>query len=137
MGVFRKSISVKTRGINDFVNITSEIEKVAKESKIKTGMVFVNTLHNTGSLLMQEDDSSIHSDLVNMFERITPLKGKYEHDYENNENATAHLKTSLLTSDLTIPIENEKLILGTWQQIFFIEFFEPRQRQVIVTVIGD
>lgn len=137
MRIFRKSILIKTKRMNDFINITSEIEKVVNDSKIKNGIVFVNSLHNTAALIMQEDDSTIHRDLVNMFEKITPLKEKYEHDYEGNENATAHLKTNLLTSNLTIPLADNKLVLGTWQQIFFIEFFRPRQREVIITVIGE
>ena len=137
MGVFRKSVKIKTKGLNDFVNITKDIEKIVNESKIKNGMVFLNSLHNTAALIMQEDDSTIHRDLVNTLENIVPLKGKYEHNYEGPENATAHLKTNLLSSNLTIPLENGKLVLGTWQQIFFVELFEPREREVVVTIMGE
>ena len=72
-----------------------------------------------------------------MLERIAPLKGKYEHNYEGNENATAHIKTALFNSNLIVPLDNGRIVLGTWQQIFFIEFFEPRQREIIVTVVGE
>lgn len=137
MVLFRKSISIKTRGLNDFVKITGEVEKIVKESKIKNGMVFLNSLHNTAALIIQEDDPTIHRDLTATLERIAPLKGKYEHDYETNVNATAHLKTNLLTSSLTIPLTDGKLVLGTWQQLFFVELFEPRHREVIVTIIGE
>lgn len=137
MGVFRKSIKINTKGLNNFVNITENVIDVIKESKIKNGMVFLNSLHNTAALIMQESDSTIHRDLVNTLENIVPLKGKYEHNYEGNENATAHLKTNLLSSNLTIPLENGKLVLGTWQQIFFVELFEPREREVVITIIGE
>ena len=137
MGIFRKSIKINTNGLNNFVNITENVIDVIKQSKIKNGMVFINSLHNTAALIMQEDDSTIHRDLVNTLENIVPLKGEYEHNYEGNENAAAHLKTNLLASNLTIPLENGKLVLGTWQQIFFIEFFEPREREIVVTIVGE
>ena len=137
MSIFRKSVLIPTKELNEFINITEKIQAVANESKLKDGVVFLNSLHNTGALILQEDDPTIHQDLINTLERIVPLKGRYEHDYEGNENATAHLKTNLLGSFLTIPLENGKLKLGTWQNVFFVEFFEPREREVIVTVIGD
>lgn len=137
MSIFRKSVKIKTKGLNDFVNITENVKDVVGKSKIKDGMVFLNSLHNTGALILQEDDTTIHRDLINTLERIVPLKGKYEHDMEGNENATAHLKTNLLSSNLTIPLEDGKLVLGTWQNIFFIELFEQREREVVVTVIGE
>jgi secondary thiamine-phosphate synthase enzyme len=137
MMFFKKPILVRTKGMNDFVKITDKVENVVKESKIKNGMVFLNSLHNTAALIIQEDDSTIHRDLVNMLEGIAPVKGKYEHDYEGSKNAVAHLKTNLLDSTLTVPLENGKLVLGTWQQIFFVELFEPRERKIIVTVMGE
>jgi secondary thiamine-phosphate synthase enzyme len=137
MKIFKKSISIQTKKSYDFINLIEKIQTVVDESKIKNGMVFLNSLHNTAALIMQEDDPHIHRDLVNTLEKIVPLKGKYEHDMEGNKNATAHLKTNLLSSNLTIPLENGKLVLGMWQNIFFIELFEPRERGVVVTIIGE
>lgn len=137
MKTFRKPVLIQTKKLNEFINITENIQAVVNESRLKDGMVFLNSLHNTGALILQEDDPTIHKDLISALERVVPLKGEYEHSYEGNENATAHLKTNLLGSFLTIPLENGKLVLGTWQNIFFVEFFEPRNREVVVTVIGD
>lgn len=137
MKVFQKTIFIQTKGLNDFVEITNEIQAVAKESKIENGMVFVNSMHNTAALIIQENDPTIHKDLLNTLEKILPMKGKYEHSYEGNVNATAHIKSNLLGSFVTIPLENGMLALGTWQRIFFIEFFEPRRREVLVTIIGE
>jgi secondary thiamine-phosphate synthase enzyme len=137
MKVYQKTISIKTKGPNDFIEITDEVQKVANESKIKNGMVFANALHNTAALIIQEADSTIHRDLVRTLEKIVPLSGKYEHDYEGNINATAHLKSNLLGTFVTVPLEDGKLVLGTWQRLFFVELFEPRNRKVLVTVIGE
>jgi secondary thiamine-phosphate synthase enzyme len=137
MTVFHKTISIRTKKIYDFVEITAEIEKAAKESKIKNGKVFANALHNTGALILQENDSTIHKDLIKILEKLVPMKEKYEHNHEGNENATAHIKSNLLGTHITIPLKDSKLQLGTWQSVFFVEFFEPRNRQVMVTIIGE
>ncbi len=135
--VFQKEIKVKTKGLYDFVKITEELEKCVNESKVKNGMLFANLLHNTAALLIQEDDSSIFEDLKEMFERFLPMKGKYHHSYEGNVNATAHQKNNLLKSFFTVPIKNGKLVKGTWQEFWVIELFEPRERKVFVTIIGE
>jgi len=137
MKLFQRIVSIQTKKLNDFVEITSEIQAVVEESKIKNGMVFANSMHNTAALIIQENDPTIHADLINILEKIVPLKGKYEHSYEGSVNATAHIKSNLLGSFITVPIENGMLALGTWQRIFFVEFFEPRKRKVLVTVIGE
>ncbi len=137
MKIFQKILNFKTRGLNDFVRITEKVEEVVKESKISNGIVFLNSLHNTAALLIQENDPTIHEDLINAFERVAPMSGKYKHDYEGNENATAHIKTNLLESNITLPIKDGKLLLGTWQDIFLVEFFESRERKVVLTIIGD
>jgi len=137
MKVFQKIISVQTKQLNEFIKITDDVKKIVSESKIKNGMAFVNSLHNTAAVIIQENDSTIHRDLINTLGKIVPLKGKYEHDFEGNENATAHIKSNLLGTSVTVPLENNKLLLGTWQDVFFIELFETREREIIVTVIGE
>lgn len=137
MKVFQKSLPLRTKKLYDFVNITSGVQKAANKSKTKNGIVFVNSLHNTAAVIIQEADSTIHKDLINALEKLVPMDAKYAHDYEGNINATAHLKANLLGSSISVPLENGKLVLGTWQQLFFVELFEPRQRKVFATVIGE
>ncbi|OYT42604.1 MAG: hypothetical protein B6U78_00700 [Candidatus Aenigmarchaeota archaeon ex4484_224] len=137
MKIFQKEIKIKTKGIYDFVKITEKLEEVVKESKIKNGILFANSLHNTAALLIQEDDPTIFEDLKEMFERILPMNSKYHHSYEGNENATAHQKNNLLKSFFTVPIKDGKLVKGTWQDFWVIELFEPRERKVFVTIIGE
>jgi len=137
MGVFQKTIEVKTKRVYDFVEVTAEIEDAVKESKIKNGMVFGNALHNTAALIIQENDPTIHRDLAKTLERFFPQDAKYEHDYEGNVNATAHLKSNFLGTFIILPLTNGKLNLGTWQAVFFVELFEPRKRKAVVTIIGE
>jgi len=130
-------MSVKTKGLNDFVSLTENVQKVVNESKITNGMGFLNALHNTVALIIQENDSTIHKDLINILDKAVPLKGKYFHDYEGNENATAHIKSNLLGTYITIPLKDGKLVLGTWQDIFLVELFEAREREIMITIIGE
>ncbi|RLI59120.1 MAG: hypothetical protein DRO67_10105 [Candidatus Asgardarchaeum californiense] len=137
MSVYQKTLRIKTKGMYDFVKITEQLEQCVKESKIKTGVLFANSLHTTTCLLVQEADNSIFEDLKQMFERITPINGEYHHDYEGNINATAHLKSMLLNSFFTIPISNGKLVKGTWQDFWLVELFTARERKVVITIIGE
>lgn len=137
MKVFQKTLNVRTKGIYDFVKLTEMLEEVVKESKIKTGILFANALHNTACLLIQENDESIFEDMKKVLERIVPMKEKYAHDYEGNENATAHQKSAILKTFFTIPINGNKLVKGTWQDFWFVELFEPRERRIVVTIIGE
>lgn len=137
MEVFQKTVSVATKELNDFVEITDGIQTAVYDSKIKNGMVFVNALHNTAALIIQENDPSIHKDLINILERLVPTRAEYHHSYEGNINATAHIKSNLLGTFVFIPVKDRKLVLGTWQHLFFVELFEPRRREVLVTVIGE
>ena len=137
MAVFQKSFTVRTKKSYDFVEVTEEIGDIAKESKIKNGIVFANALHNTAALVIQEKDETIHHDLTKTLDRLFPQDAKYEHDYEGNANATAHLKSNFLGTFVTLPLTEGKLNLGTWQSVFFVELFEPRKRTVVVTVVGE
>jgi len=137
MAVFQEKIQIKTKKLYDFVKITGDIENIAARSKIKNGMVFANALHNTAALIIQEDDRAIHNDLAKSLERLFPSDEKYEHDYEGNVNATAHLKSNFLGTSVAVPLKDNQLVLGTWQDVFFVELFEQRKREVLVTIIDD
>ena len=137
MKIFYKEVEVKTERRNQFIRITEKIEKVVEESGIRKGVVLLSSPHNTATILIQEDDKSVHRDIIKILEKNVPLNEEYEHSYEGNENATAHIKCNLLGGSLIVPVQNGKMMLGTWQDIFFLELFEPRRRRVLVTVIGE
>jgi len=118
MKVYQESIRVQTKKLNDFVKITEDIQKVVDKSEINKGIVFANSLYNTAALIIQEDDPTIFKDTLNLFNRILPLKGKYEHAEEGSANVAAHQKQNLLGNSVSIPITDGKLVLGTWQDIF-------------------
>jgi secondary thiamine-phosphate synthase enzyme len=137
MSIYQKEIKIETKGPYDFIDITDKVNEILKESEIKNGIVSLFSLHNTACIIIQENDETIFKDIEEFFDRILPLNTKYYHNYEGNINATAHIKTNLLSQSLCIPIKDGKLLLGTWQRIIFLELFEARERKVFITIIGE
>jgi secondary thiamine-phosphate synthase enzyme len=137
MKIHQKEIKIETKGSYDFIDITDKVNEIVKESGIKNGILSLFSLHNTACIIIQENDETIFKDIEEFFDRILPLNTKYHHNYEGNINATAHIKTNLLSQSLCIPIKDGKLLLGTWQRIIFLELFEARERKVFITIIGE
>jgi secondary thiamine-phosphate synthase enzyme len=138
MKFFRDIIELNTKKSFQYINITDKVQDIVNKSKVKDGMVFVNAVHNTATVILQEADSSIHEDTKEIIEELIPLNRDYRHAYEGNINATSHIKNQLLgNSNLTIPVKDGQLVLGTWQQVFFLELLEARRREIIVTIIGE
>ena len=138
MKFYRDTIELKTEKYFQYINITKKVQEIVNKSKVKDGIVFVNAAHNTATVILQEDDSTIHEDTKEIIEELIPLNRGYRHDYEGNVNATSHIKNQIMgNSNLTIPVKDGNLALGTWQQVFFLELLESRSRKVIVTIIGE
>jgi len=138
MKFYRDYIELSTKGYFQYINITGKIQEIVNKSKIKDGIVFVNAAHNTATVIMQEDDSTIHEDTKEIITELIPMDRDYRHSYEGNVNATSHIKNQMIgNSNLTVPVEDGKLVLGTWQQIFFLELLEPRRRKITITIMGE
>lgn len=129
--------SVSTEGNYDLINITAKVEKAVRDSKVKTGVVNVFAKHSTVGLTLVEWEDGTKKDLVAVLEKIAPQKGDYHHEKWNDGNGAAHVKSALFPPTLTIPIENGKMQLGTWQNIVLVDFdVRPRERELSVQVLG-
>ncbi len=130
-----KNINVKTGSRTEFVNITLDVQKIVKESGIKNGACYVYVPHTTAGVTINEGaDPSVVQDIQNMLNKLIPHNAGYRHMEGNSD---AHIKTSLVGSSGTVIIEGGKLLMGTWQAIFFCEFDGPRNRNVMVKVMGE
>ncbi|PIV63731.1 MAG: hypothetical protein CO162_05750 [bacterium (Candidatus Ratteibacteria) CG_4_9_14_3_um_filter_41_21] len=128
-----EKILLKTTEHTEFLEVTSEIEGVIKRLKLKDGICFLYVPHTTASIFINENaDPSVRKDIKNHLERLVPERGNYQH---LEGNSPAHIKSTLLGSSLYLPVEEGKLILGTWQGIFFAEFDGPRRREIWVKAI--
>ncbi len=130
-----KNIGVKTRTRTELVNITSDIQKAVSDSGVKNGVCYVYVPHTTAALTINEGaDPSVVTDILSTMNGKFPQRSDYLHMEGNSD---AHIKTSLFGSSETIIIDGGKLLLGTWQAIFFCEFDGARSRKVIVKIMGE
>ena len=130
-----KTLDIITKQRSEFIDITSKIEKLVRDSKIGQGICLVFCPHTTAGLTINENaDPSVRKDIINHLEEIVPKGKNYSH---LEGNADSHIKSSLMGSSLNIIVEDNKLVLGTWQGIYFCEFDGPRHRKVYIKVIKE
>ncbi|GBF36791.1 MAG TPA: YjbQ family protein [Methanothermococcus okinawensis] len=130
-----KEYVIKTSKREEFIDITEHVIQSVKESKVRNGIVVVYTPHTTAALTINENaDPSVKEDILGFLRRMIPKDGPYTHLEGNSD---AHIKSSLLGVSLNLIVSNGKLLLGTWQGIFFCEFDGPRTRKFYVKVVGE
>jgi secondary thiamine-phosphate synthase enzyme len=130
------NIKIATNNRVELINITQRVNEALRGAGIKNGLLVVFTRHTTSALTINEDEQRLKRDLLELLERIVPSDADYRHN-EIDNNADAHLRSSLMQPFLIIPVINGSLQLGTWQSLFFVELDGPRNREVIVTIIGE
>jgi len=115
------------------IDITSDIQEIVNEEKIKNGLVVVYIPHTTAGVTINEGaDPSVQRDIIETLNKLIPESGDYHHSEGNSD---AHIKASILGSSVTVLLENGRLVLGTWQHIFFYEGDGPRNRKVYVDFV--
>lgn len=131
------SVSTRGRGLQE---ITDQVAALVAESGVSTGLVSLLIRHTSASLLIQENaDPEVRTDLDRIFARLVPDGDPiFEHTYEGEDDMPAHVRTALTTVNLSIPITNGRMSLGTWQGIYVWEHRHcPHRRTVAVHVMGD
>jgi len=122
-------------------NITQEIAEIVAQSPIRDGLAQISSLHTTAGLVLNEVQKGLLDDVTTMFEQVIPRGVYYKHNDPrhsdcNRKNADAHLRAIVVGHSLSIPVENGRLKLGTWQQLLFSEFDGPNNRRLHVQVMG-
>ena len=134
--MFREVIDLKTDERIEILDITPEIQFIVAKSSCKTGIVNVYSRHSTSGIVVNENEIGLLEDFQCILERLVPENENYQHNMIDN-NADSHLRSFFIGNSEVIPVNNEKLDLGTWQSLFFVELDGPRNREVTVTVFGD
>jgi secondary thiamine-phosphate synthase enzyme len=132
-------ISVETRG-KALYEITREVRSFVAGEGMETGLLTLFCRHTSASLLIQENaDPDVRADLLSCFERIAPEEpGRYVHDSEGPDDMPAHLRAALTQTQISIPVADGKVVLGTWQGIFLFEHRRaPHRREVVAHLIGE
>jgi len=126
------SINVKTGSRNEMVDITSHVQKEISNAGLEDGICVVYVPHTTAGVTINEGaDPAVCRDIIQKLNELVPPNAGYRH---MEGNADSHIKASLMGSSVTILVEKGRLVLGTWQKIFFCEFDGPRTRRVHVKI---
>jgi secondary thiamine-phosphate synthase enzyme len=131
-------LDVETRG-RGFVNVTDRVARVVKESGVTTGLCAVFCQHTSASLVIQENaDPAVLRDLERWLSELAPETRAWEHDDEGPDDMPAHAKSAVTRATETLPVNGNRLALGTWQALYLWEHrARPHTRRLVVTVQGD
>jgi len=128
-------IQVQSKDRAEFIDITSQVQSCIQKSGVQSGACVLSVPHTTAGLAVNENwDPSVKADVLAVLDRLVPWDGSYRHV---EGNAAAHIKSCLVGTSETLPVERGQLVLGTWQGVFFAEFDGPRRRRVSMRVIPD
>ncbi len=129
-----ETFSVQTQQHADLVDVTDRVQAIVRDAGVSSGAALVYVPHTTAGVTVNENaDPAVVHDVLADLDRLVPWKERY---YQHGEgNSAGHTKSSLVGCDQWIPIENGRLVLGTWQGIYFCEFDGPRTRKVHVQVL--
>jgi secondary thiamine-phosphate synthase enzyme len=139
MRQFQHSLDIPTPG-RGLVEITDKVSRWVSTQGVATGLLTLFCRHTSASLLIQENaDPNVRTDLQRFFETLAPeAPGRYAHDDEGPDDMPAHLRTALTQVQLSIPLVNGALALGTWQGIYVFEHRRaPHRREIVLHLFGD
>ncbi len=126
-------LSVKSKTRTELIDITSQIQKAVRSSSVSEGICMLYVPHTTAAITINESaDPSVRKDILKVLNNIVPWEAGYRH---LEGNSPAHIKSTLVGASEWVAVENNRLVLGTWQGLFFCEFDGPRTRKVHVRVI--
>lgn len=132
---YTETLSVASHERNQFIDVTPEVNLVVARSGIREGMCYLYVPHTTAGITINENaDPSVPQDILERLSILAPREGRYRH---TEGNADAHIKATLVGVSQTVPVSGGKLLLGTWQGVFFCEFDGPRRRKLVVRVMGE
>jgi len=138
-----KKISIQTTRNVQLINITNDIRKIVKESKIQRGFTIVFTLHTTSGLMINENEPGLEKDFEEMLKELFSETdhNRFHHHYHEKDgrmavNAWAHFRSAVIGSNLIIPVDNNDLVLGGRQNIYFVEMDGPMYRTFVIQVVG-
>lgn len=137
--VYQSRIPLSTSGYRHMQDITQQVVEIIARSGVRTGVVHLFNIGSTAALGTIEFEPGLQGDFPELLDRLIPPSTEYGHEQTwHDGNGHSHLQASLLGPSLSVPVAQNRPVLGTWQQVFHLECdIKPREREIVVTVIGD
>lgn len=140
-----RTFKVATEKGPQFIDITDRVKNVVVEASIKNGFIIVFSKHTTAAIRINENEPALIHDMEEMLERLAPCTGEYRHNRyahafsDNGErpNGHSHCQQLFLGASEAIPVVDGQMLCGQWQRIFLVELDHPRQREVVVQLVGN
>ena len=131
-------LEIETGKGNTIVNITDSVVALVSESGVVSGLCNLFVPHSTAAITINGAiDDEVPLDLISELNRLVPMRVDFVHQFDSPRDAAGHIKTSLVGPSMTIPVAESRLSLSSSQSILFCEFDGPRNRRVIVTMLGE
>ena len=121
----------------EYINITSEVDRIMRKSGIQEGMILVSAMHITAGVYVNDAENGLIQDIDKWLEELAPFRDDYKHHRTGETNGDSHLKNLLIGHEVIVPVTNGKLDLGTWQQIYYAEFDGQRRKRLLIKVMGE
>jgi secondary thiamine-phosphate synthase enzyme len=139
MKTYRHELIFNLPARRGFVNITGKVQECVEESRVREGLVLVNSMHISSSIFINDHESGLLEDWERWLEKLAPEKphSQYRHNDTGEDNADAHLKRTIMGREVVVAITEGKLDFGPWEQIFYGEFDGMRRKRVLVKIIGE
>jgi len=139
MAVYNSKIKIESKGENDIIDVTDDVQKVVSSSKLKEGLCNIFVVGSTATISTIEYEDGLKYDFSKALDKIAPKNQEYKHHLKwGDDNGRSHVKATFMGASLTLPFQNGKIIHGTWQQIVFIELdTRARNRELIVQLVGE
>jgi secondary thiamine-phosphate synthase enzyme len=130
-------LTFNTKKHREYIHITPQLEKIVHASGVSNGMALVSAMHITAGVYVNDDEQGLIQDIDKWLEQLAPFNQAYLHHETGEDNGDSHLKALLIHHQVIVPVTNGKLLLGTWQRVFYAEFDGRRSKRVVVAVMGD
>jgi secondary thiamine-phosphate synthase enzyme len=128
---------INTKKHREYVHITPQVEAAVRKSGVKEGFAFVSAMHITAGVYVNDNESGLIEDIDQWLEKLAPFRKDYKHHETGEDNGDSHLKALLIHHEVTLPITDGRLDLGTWQRVFYAEFDGRRNKRVIIKIMGE
>jgi len=130
MAVFKRTLTINSASKHQLIDITRDVAKFVEDSNITDGILMVSVPHATAAVIANENERGLLTDILTKVREIFPQTFEYAHN-RIDDNADAHLAAAFLGHSRTFPVEDHRLIRGTWQNIFIVELDGPRNRREV------
>lgn len=130
-------LTFNTKRHREYVHITAQVEAIVKRAGVTNGLALVSAMHITAGVYVNDNEEGLIQDIDRWLEQLAPFRQDYLHHQTGEDNGDSHLKAILVHHQVVLPVTQGRLLLGTWQRVFYAEFDGQRSKRVVVAVMGE